>query len=271
MTPGYLDVAGPSEYTWMMMSAVRAVTFDFWSTLYTPRDRAQLEEIRGARATMLHDGLTRAGYAFSSATVSAAFQPPTDRRGPAVTLSDSVAAMCDRLGIGPAPDVRRRLLRSLDELAGQIQWVHASGAPAVLRHLRQHNYQLGIVSNTYFPPGRVIRQVLGADGTLMYFQAFAFSDEVGVYKPDPAIFRHVLYQLGLDAEPKAVVHVGDHPEIDVAGARAAGLRTVRYAGLRDRPGSPEADAVIHDFRELPDFIHNWPGADWPVQSPTIGS
>jgi HAD superfamily hydrolase (TIGR01549 family) len=239
------------------MSAIRAVTFDFWSTLYVPRDRAQLQTVREQRPIVLRDVLTEAGFPFSLDAVRAAYQPPAELVGPAVTLGDTIDAMCQRLDIRPSAEVRRRLVRVLDELAGKIRWVHAPGAPAVLRHLRQHDYLLGLVANAYFPSSRVIRQVLGADGTLMYFQAFAFSDEVGVYKPDPAIFQHVLYHLDLDTDPGVVVHVGDHPEADVAGARAAGLHTVRYAGYRDRAAAPEADVVLRDFRQLPDIIHNW--------------
>lgn len=241
------------------MPTIRAVTFDFWSTLYVPADQQQFLALCEGRAALLADVLTEAGFPFPLDTARAAYQPTTELVGPATTLGDTVDAMCERLGIEPPPAVRRQMVRALDELAGQIRWAHAPGAPAVLRHLRQHNYLLGLVANAYFPSSRVIRQVLGADGTLMYFQAFAFSDEMGVYKPDPAMFRHALYHLDLDTQPGVVVHVGDDPEADVAGARAAGLHTVRYAGYRDRPASPEADAVIHDFRELPDIIHNWAG------------
>lgn len=239
------------------MPTVRAVTFDFWSTLYVPRDRGQLQAIRGQCPMVLWDVLADAGFSLSSDAVRAAYQPPSEFVGPASTQRDAIDEMCERLDIEPPLEVRRRLRRALDELAGQIRWVHAPGAAAVLRHLRQHDYQLGLVANAHFPSSRVIRQVLGADGTLMYFQTFAFSDEVGVYKPDPAIFRHALYHLDLDTTPGAVVHVGDDPDKDVAGARAAGMRTVRYAGYRDRAGSPEADAVIRDLRELPDLIRNW--------------
>ncbi|MFQ5593915.1 MAG: HAD family hydrolase [Anaerolineae bacterium] len=251
------DVTALSRYTWAIMPTIRAITFDFWSTLYVPRDPAQLRTIREQRPTVLRNTLARAGFPFSIDAVRTAYQPPAALVGPAVTLRDTVDAMCERLDIRPSEEAKGRLVRALDELAGQIRWVHAPGAPAVLRHLRQHNYQLGLVANAHFPSSRVIRQVLGAGGALMYFQAFAFSDEVGVNKPEPAIFRHILYHLDIDREPEAVVHVGDDPEADVAGARAAGLRTVRYAGFRDCVASPEADVDIREFRELPDIIHNW--------------
>src|SRR5690606_28805556 len=45
----------------------------------------------------------------------------------------------------------------------------------------------------------------------------------GSAKPDPAIFLAACEGLGLP--PVEVLHVGDHPEADVAGAARAGLRT----------------------------------------------
>lgn len=45
----------------------------------------------------------------------------------------------------------------------------------------------------------------------------------GSAKPDPAIFLAACEQLGVP--PAEVLHVGDHPEADVAGAARAGLRS----------------------------------------------
>ncbi len=43
-------------------------------------------------------------------------------------------------------------------------------------------------------------------------------------KPDPALFARALERLG--AAPSEALHAGDHPENDVAGARAAGIEAV---------------------------------------------
>lgn len=47
--------------------------------------------------------------------------------------------------------------------------------------------------------------------------------EVGAAKPARPIFREALKRAGVDAHQ--VLHVGDHPEADIAGAAGAGLRT----------------------------------------------
>ena len=75
------------------------------------------------------------------------------------------------------------------------------------------------------------------------------SEEVGVWKPDPTIFRRAL-ELG-EAEPAEAVYVGDSPEHDVAGARAAGLRSV-WVNRRGRawPGGPPPDFEVRNLRDL---------------------
>lgn len=75
------------------------------------------------------------------------------------------------------------------------------------------------------------------------------SEEVGSWKPDPAIFHRALALGGARAEE--AVYVGDSPEHDVAGARSAGLRSV-WVNRRGRtwPGGPRADFEIRDLRQL---------------------
>ncbi|HEY3889685.1 MAG TPA: HAD family hydrolase, partial [Caulobacteraceae bacterium] len=55
--------------------------------------------------------------------------------------------------------------------------------------------------------------------------------EVGLRKPDAAIFRHALADLGCDASE--AWFVGDHPDLDVRGAHEAGLTAfwVRTGGF----------------------------------------
>lgn len=62
------------------------------------------------------------------------------------------------------------------------------------------------------------------------FDPVVISGKVGIEKPDPAIFRMALDQSGVEAAES--VYVGDHPRIDVEGARAVGMGAV----LIDRKG-----------------------------------
>ncbi|KAA2283974.1 HAD family hydrolase [Arenimonas fontis] len=56
-----------------------------------------------------------------------------------------------------------------------------------------------------------------------HFRAYVSARDTGVAKPEPPIFLAACERLG--AAPHEVLHVGDDPHLDVAGARRAGLRT----------------------------------------------
>ena len=80
--------------------------------------------------------------------------------------------------------------------------------------------------------------------------------EAGAAKPDSAIFEFALDAAGAPAEN--VVHVGDDPMRDVAGAAAIGLRTVwmNPAG-RPWPGERRPDAEIRSLDTLICVIDAW--------------
>ena len=76
-----------------------------------------------------------------------------------------------------------------------------------------------------------------------------FSNEFGVAKPHPSIFEHTLSALG-SISPRAALHVGDLEELDVEGARRAGVFSARYVPEADGPVQTDADFVVTDWREF---------------------
>ena len=98
--------------------------------------------------------------------------------------------------------------------------------PDVLAALRARGLRLGVVSNA---DGR-IAAALAATGLDRHLDAIIDSHVVGVEKPDPRIFHMALDQCGV--APAEAIFVGDIYEIDVRGARNAGME-----GDPDRPAS----------------------------------
>lgn len=64
---------------------------------------------------------------------------------------------------------------------------------------------------------------LAAIGIASLFQFQLGAREFGLGKPEPGIFLETCRRL--EVEPHEVLHVGDHPHMDVAGAARAGLRS----------------------------------------------
>jgi putative hydrolase of the HAD superfamily len=89
-----------------------------------------------------------------------------------------------------------------------------------LEELRRRGYRLGVISNA---DGRA-EQALDVAGLRGHFELVIDSGLVGIDKPDPRIFHLALDQMGV--HPHDAVYVGDIYEIDVQGARAAGMRAI---------------------------------------------
>jgi putative hydrolase of the HAD superfamily len=102
-----------------------------------------------------------------------------------------------------------------------------AGINEALNYLRG-KYRFGIVSDTGFSPGTVLRELLQREKLLEYFEAFSFSDETKVSKPHPKAFRTVLDHFG--CEPAEALHIGDIEETDVAGAKKLGMKAIRFTG-----------------------------------------
>lgn len=85
-------------------------------------------------------------------------------------------------------------------------------------------YQLALISNTGFVNGAEMRPALKAIGLLDLFDHHIFSDEVGVNKPHPRIFEHLLELSGVQASN--IVHIGDNRTADYNGARAVGFQAI---------------------------------------------
>lgn len=89
-----------------------------------------------------------------------------------------------------------------------------------LEELRRRGYRLGVISNA---DGRA-EEALDAVGLRPHFELVIDSGLVGMDKPDPRIFQLAAERMGV--EPGEAVYVGDIYEIDVQGARAAGMQAI---------------------------------------------
>lgn len=76
----------------------------------------------------------------------------------------------------------------------------------------------------------------------------------GAAKPDPQIFDVAVEQAGV--KPHEILHVGDHPETDIDGARQAGMRTAWINRKNEQwPTALDApDAVVTDMIELRELL-----------------
>jgi FMN hydrolase / 5-amino-6-(5-phospho-D-ribitylamino)uracil phosphatase len=126
-----------------------------------------------------------------------------------------------------------------------------SDAEATIQALRQTDgfarRTIGVVTNG---PADVQRSKIDLLGVGRFVDFVVISGEFGVAKPDPAIFQEALRLAA--ADPEEAVFVGDSPEFDIAGARAAGIRPIwlNRSARAWRDASPPPDHQIADLSEL---------------------
>jgi putative hydrolase of the HAD superfamily len=90
-----------------------------------------------------------------------------------------------------------------------------------VRELRQAGYRTALVTNNVREGSSTWRAMIPVDDL---FDAVVDSSEVGMRKPNPAIYQHALDLLGRVA-PERAVFLDDSPG-NVAGARRAGLHAI---------------------------------------------
>jgi putative hydrolase of the HAD superfamily len=111
-----------------------------------------------------------------------------------------------------------------------------------LEILKNRNLFLGIVTDTAQPLHvKISKLERGGFGHL--WDSITPSNEVGVQKPDPQIYKLALNQLGLS--PKQAMFVG-HSTSELEGARKVGIKTVAFNYDPDS----KADYYIDKFSEL---------------------
>ncbi|MEN8148349.1 MAG: TIGR02253 family HAD-type hydrolase [Planctomycetota bacterium] len=82
-------------------------------------------------------------------------------------------------------------------------------------------------------------------------RALFISDQVGISKPNPKLFRYALDRLGFTAGQ--VMYVGDNPVRDIVPAKEVGMIAVRHRGTGKYSAEENVvapDHEIHDFHEL---------------------
>lgn len=230
----------------------QAILFDFWQTLVEDsRERLALNKRMAIVAEFLnqHDVATPDNLIEAFKAGSARFFEVYHDEQRTATLLERLQWIFEFLG----------LEYSDDELSALVPEVAKAGLllnPQPTEHLSEvleelgKNYQLGIVSDTGFTPGWVLREHLERHGLLKHFSTFSFSDETGHGKPHPRTFLTALE--ALQVAPENAIHCGDLPDHDINGANALGITSVLYTGLHyDEVDGIKPSYVINDWRELP--------------------
>lgn len=153
--------------------------------------------------------------------------------------------------------VRERfgLSESVEELQAAYTNRHTELIPVVpgviagLKRLRNNGWKVGCVTNG---PGDQQYLTLTRTGLTEHLDGWAISGAEGIWKPDPRLFEIAARRCGA---PTGGWMVGDSATSDVAGGKAAGLRTIWVDRGRPWPtGNPPPDHIVRTAADAVEIL-----------------
>jgi putative hydrolase of the HAD superfamily len=197
---------------------------------------------REARARMAFEALARERPDLDGEELVARVMEPTGNR-----VVRGVPAVVEELRL--AGSKAGRAATSVWLFDGCIGLLRAfEGVAETVDRLRD-DYTLGVITNGdgKLQRAKWLRLSLG-------IELVVISGECGFEKPDPRIFEYACSLAGV--APREAAFVGDRLDVDIAGAKATGMRAVwfnHWGGVLDG-ARPAPDAVIERFPELVDVL-----------------
>lgn len=154
--------------------------------------------------------------------------------------------------LAPYASDKKRLAKLATELARCFEQTRRASqrlfpqTELLIEKLSQR-YQLGLLTNG---APDLQREKIQASGLESFFSAIVISGEHGIGKPDPTVFHRLLKQLKATADQALMI--GNSLERDIAGAHAAGIRSVWVdLGTDKEKGDLQPDFRITELTQLP--------------------
>jgi len=149
-------------------------------------------------------------------------------------------------GVNASKELLLKIVKRMQQLYQGISFVLFDDVLPTLKTLKERQLILGLITNAT----RDMTDTYRKQGLEPYLDFVVTSEEVGANKPSPPIFLAALAKAGV--EPSEAVHVGDQYDLDVVGARGAGISPV----LIDRYDfSPEVSDCPR-IRTLPELTQH---------------
>lgn len=237
---------------------IKAVSFDFWHTLFTEqpgafllykqRRRNLLSEAVVSCRNVAHAELEQACHLEAESHNSIWREEHRT-----LAASERVIRILAHLDVALPDAALAGLVEKVEEGILEHPPVLVAGAREALEVLSRR-YRLGIISDVGFSPGRMLKRVLADHDLLDLFDSLVFSDEAGRSKPHGDVFEFAAR--ALKAKPEEIVHIGDLEHTDIIGAKRAGYLAIRFTGVTpmEETETTIADFVTDDLRDVARLI-----------------
>jgi putative hydrolase of the HAD superfamily len=247
-----------------MAERVQAVTFDLWDTIIvddSDEPKRTAKELLSKYLTRRelvwkclekHESINKEEVDASYAATDAAFHKVWYDHNVTWQVDERLEIVLKGVGRTLPQEEMAELVRLHEEMELEIQPDLAPGIVEAIKELHG-KYKLGVISDTIFSSGIVLRKLLQANDIEKYFDVFIFSDEMGYSKPDSRAFTAAAEGLGVDI--KNIAHVGDRDAKDIKGPQGLGAKGIYTTVVNDRGSSKtSADAICSDYANLVEVV-----------------
>jgi len=237
----------------MTLRPIKAITFDFWRTLFFAK--VNQKERRMARVELLCDAINISAEAAKEALKEQEREFLRIHVYEQRTLSpnDAIPLLETQLKLEIPENVAQELAMQFGQVILEHPPEPVDGALDAVKAAAEH-VPVGVISDTGISPGKPLQELLDRFGFMDYFTSCSFSDEVGVAKPQSAMFYHAAH--GLNVEPKELFHLGDLEPTDIVGAVNVGAQAGLFGGDNER--FLEENSAHRTYASWKEFISDVP-------------
>ena len=233
---------------------IKAVTFDLWNTLFTnisysnERLSYLMQKFESEKISFEEQDLKREFHkVFDFDNWDRKYQSKSH-----IFTEDRLEEMLKNINLHLKPEIVNDIIKNFESVMLKLKPPLKRNVNKTLETLSQ-DYKMGLISDTGITPGKIIRKVLEEYDLLHYFKVTIFSDETGIYKPNPSAFQFALKKLKVN--PENTIHVGDLLLTDIKGAKNCKIKSVWFNDNK-QPPHPEIipDFEIQDLFEVVEII-----------------
>lgn len=241
----------------------KAITIDFWNTIYDSsnglernkyRQRILINELDKFGIMVLaeeYDKAMKATWNYFEDTWKYKHRTPTAR--------ECVEYFWDFVKIPKDEDSIQVVTNAFEDSVLVHRPKLISNVKDILE-LLSSEYELGLISDTGFSPGTILKQLMQEDDIAKYFKSFSFSNETGYSKPNENAFKIALEQI--EALPDTALHIGDIEHTDIIGAKSYNMKAIRFTGSvteytsSRNPQKTAADYETDNWNDILTYVKN---------------
>ncbi len=227
---------------------IKAVSFDFWGTLFRDAFSKERQEYRAkAIVNTFKRDISIESALDAMSVVAKEFARCHIEEQRTLTPEDAVDMVSLQLGIDLNKNEYEFLVNEFATAILVFQPEPIENALDAVRYTSQF-VPVGLISDTGISPGKSLLELLEIHGFTQYISSYRFSDEEGVAKPQSIMFEKTACELGVKTEE--LLHLGDLEPTDVVGIKSVGGKAGLFSGINLKyMTSTTADFIFTSWAE----------------------